>query len=64
MAKEEKQIEEKKEIKENKNPRQQKMEEITLIRILGKDVRGDKKLSVGLTQIRGISWAFSNAICN
>jgi small subunit ribosomal protein S13 len=54
--------EEEKQTKENKH-QQQKQEEVGLIRILGKDVRGDKKLSVGLTQIRGISWAFSNAIC-
>ena len=56
--------EEKIEIKQNKNLHQQKQEEVSLIRILGKDVRGDKKISVGLTQVKGISWAFSNAICN
>jgi len=35
----------------------------TLVRILGKDIRGDKKVFSGLTQIKGISWPFSNAIC-
>lgn len=35
----------------------------SLIRVLGKDIRGDKKLFVGLTQIKGISWAFANAAC-
>ena len=38
-------------------------ENITLTRIFGKDIRGDKQVFVGLTEISGISWAFSNAIC-
>ena len=59
----EQQKQEKQEVKQIKH-QQQKQEEATLIRILGKDVRGDKKLIVGLTKIRGISWAFANAICN
>ncbi len=42
---------------------QQKQEEATLIRVLGKDIRADKNVIVGLTKIAGISWAFSNAIC-
>jgi len=36
---------------------------VTLVRIFGKDIRGDKKLFVGLTNIKGISWTFANAIC-
>jgi small subunit ribosomal protein S13 len=40
-----------------------KHEEATLIRVLGKDIRADKNVIVGLTKITGISWAFSNAIC-
>ena len=55
-------IEEKTE-KQNKNPQQPKIEEVTLVRILGKDIRGDKKIQVGLTNIKGISWSFSNAVC-
>lgn len=35
-----------------------------LIRVLGKDLSGDKKLGAGLTGIKGISWSVSNAICN
>jgi small subunit ribosomal protein S13 len=58
MAKEEKQ-----QPKQEDKRQQPKQEEATLIRIAGKDVRGDKKLIVGLTKIRGISWAFANAIC-
>lgn len=52
---------EEKEIKQNKH--QQKQEEAALIRVLGKDIRADKNIIVGLTKINGISWAFSNAIC-
>ncbi len=36
---------------------------VTLVRILSKDIRGDKSVYRGLGQISGISWAFSNAIC-
>jgi small subunit ribosomal protein S13 len=35
----------------------------TLVRIMGFDVPGGKHLYVGLTKIKGISWAISNAIC-
>lgn len=35
----------------------------TLIRILSYDIPGSKKLYVGLTFIKGISWAISKAIC-
>jgi len=39
------------------------LEGASLIRVLGKDIRGDKKLFVGFTQIKGVSWAFANAVC-
>jgi small subunit ribosomal protein S13 len=38
-------------------------EEMRLVRILGKDIFGNVKLRAGLTKIKGISWAVSNAIC-
>ena len=38
-------------------------DDVTLVRVLGKDIRGDKKLGAALTQIDGISWALGNAIC-
>ncbi len=41
----------------------QERENIVLVRILGKDIRGDKNVFSGLTEIKGISWAFSNSIC-
>ena len=40
-----------------------KEEHITLVRVLGRDIRGDIKIGSALTNIRGISWAFSNAVC-
>jgi len=38
-------------------------DDVTLVRVLGKDIRGDKKVGAALTQISGISWTFGNAIC-
>ncbi len=35
-----------------------------LIRILATDIPGNNKLYHGLTKIKGVSWAFSNAVCN
>lgn len=49
-------------MQEKKNPKEQ--ETVELVRILGKDLRSDKKIIVGLTKIKGISWSFSNAICH
>lgn len=40
-----------------------KEQEVVLVRVLGKDIRGDIKLISALTKIDGISWAISNAIC-
>lgn len=48
---------------EKKDYHKAEQDNVELIRILGKDLRGDKKISVGLTKIRGISWAFSSALC-
>ncbi|MBU3906885.1 MAG: 30S ribosomal protein S13 [Nanoarchaeota archaeon] len=42
----------------------QKMEEGKIIRILSKDISGDMKIYPGLTKIKGVSWAVSNAVCN
>ena len=56
-----------KETKESKDYKrqQQKEEEFleSLVRIHGKDVPGNRKVYAGLTYIKGISWAVSNAIC-
>lgn len=50
-------------MEEKKNPHMQKKQDtVELVRILGKDIRGDKTVVVGLTKIKGISWAFASAI--
>ncbi len=38
-------------------------DDVRLIRIAAKDIFGNKKVYTGLTEIKGISWMFSNAIC-
>ncbi len=43
--------------------REEEEEYEMLIRILGYDIPGSKNIYVGLTRIKGISWAISNAIC-
>lgn len=44
-------------------PPQKQEDLVKLVRILAKDIRGDKKLYRGLCDINGVSWTFSNAIC-
>lgn len=41
----------------------EKKSEDRIVRILSKDIEGRLKVYPGLTKIKGISWAFSNAIC-
>ena len=48
---------------ENKNYKRRKEDEVTLVRVLGKDIRGNIKIGSALTKINGISWTLSNAIC-
>lgn len=38
-------------------------DDVRIIRILGKDIYGNKKVLAGLNNIKGISWILSNAIC-
>ncbi len=40
-----------------------KKQEERLVRILSKDIEGKMTLYAGLAKIKGISWAFSNALC-
>ena len=37
--------------------------EESLVRILSTDIPGNKRVFVGLTRIKGVSWGFSNALC-
>jgi len=46
-----------------KKPQQEAKEEI-LVRILSTDIPGSKNIYTGLTRIKGVSWSFSNALCN
>ena len=47
--------------KESKRPQEERTE--VLIRIFGYDIPGSRGLLAGLTRIKGVSWAISNAIC-
>jgi small subunit ribosomal protein S13 len=65
MAKEEKS----KDLKEKKPKKleirtEKIIDDSKIIRITSTDIPGSKKILVGLTYIKGISWAMSNAICN
>lgn len=47
---------------EKKGKPEQEQSEM-LIRIMGKDLPGSKKLYPSLTRIKGVSWALANAVC-
>lgn len=68
MAQEETKKQEEKKQKQEKKPIQKPQEEKrraeVLIRIFSTDIPGNFNVYHGLTNIKGISWAFSNAICN
>ncbi|MBS3080865.1 30S ribosomal protein S13 [Candidatus Pacearchaeota archaeon] len=40
-----------------------KQEYASLVRIMQTDIPGNKRVLVGLTYIKGVSWSISNAIC-
>jgi small subunit ribosomal protein S13 len=65
MAKEDRQKQNFSEEPKKENPMMKKVliSEAKLIRILSKDIPGDKSLYIGLQRINGVSWAFSNAVC-
>jgi len=50
-------------MEEKKEYKRKKEEDVVLVRVLGKDIRGDIKIRSALTKIDGISWAISNAVC-
>ncbi|MFH1307482.1 MAG: 30S ribosomal protein S13 [archaeon] len=45
-------------------PIQKDRKDVHLIRILSTDIPSDKNIYAGLTKIKGVSWSFSNALCN
>lgn len=51
-------------VEERIEVKKQELEPESLIRILDYDIPGSKNLYVGLTKIKGISWAISNIACN
>jgi len=53
-----------KQAKEQKaRPPETKRDYVSLVRIMQTDIPGNKKLIVGLTYIKGVSWGISNATC-
>jgi len=48
---------------EKPKARFQEQHEESLVRILGKDIKGSRKIFVGLTKIKGVGWTISNATC-
>ena len=54
---------EKKTFKAKKPVEQKEFLEEALIRIHGTDIPGNSNIYAGLTRIKGLSWAMSNAIC-
>ncbi len=47
---------------QKKAPHQEEKKE-TLVRIASQDILGEQKIYPGLTKIKGVSWAISNALC-
>lgn len=45
-------------------PERKEIIEESLVRVLSTDIPGNKRLVAGLTRIKGVSWAFSNATCH
>jgi len=62
--KKEKEVKEKKEEKAlAREKREKEIKHISLIRIAATDIPGRLSVYAGLTKIKGISWALSNAVC-
>ena len=49
--------------KKKGNPHVKQEEYVKLVRILQKDIRGDKKVYRGICDIKGVSWMFANVVC-
>ncbi len=62
-SKQDEKREQKTDEKKEKKGRPQEIEEEVLVRILQRDIPGSRKVYIGLTKIRGIGWAISNAVC-
>jgi len=53
----------KQEAKEEKEKKPAQRDYVSLIRIFQTDIPGNKKVLVGLTYVKGVSWAVANAMC-
>lgn len=68
QEKTEKEIKKQKEVKQQTDkprgdPRKEEERNEILVRIFGYDIPGSRNLFTGLTRIKGVSWAISNAAC-
>ena len=63
LEKHDKLQQEKAEKAERKRQSQEEEHNEILVRILGYDIPGSRNLIAGLTRIKGVSWAISNALC-
>lgn len=61
-SKQEEKYDQKSEEKKEKKGRPEVISEEVLIRILQRDIPGSKKVSIGLTKIKGVSWSIANAV--
>ena len=61
--KKEKEIKEKKNLKPEFKGNSEKDKYYSIVRIVQTDIPGHKKVLTGLTYIKGVSWAISNAMC-
>src|SRR4030042_4430706 len=67
MAEKPEEKQKQKKAEKQEKPEKQRKPEIeeheVLVRIFGYDIPGSKNLYTGLTRIKGVSWAISNAVC-
>ncbi len=49
--------------KQQKRPPELKKEYFSIVRIMQTDIPGNKNTITGLTYLKGVSWAMSNAVC-
>ena len=51
-------------IEKKQNVENENLGEGKIIRILSEDLKGEMKIYPALAKVKGISWSFSNAVCN
>ena len=63
MTEKQKPVESKEEENSGKPEKDKKKDQFSIIRIMQTDIPGNKRILAGLTYIKGVSWAVSNAMC-